>query len=200
MDRFRGLVLSTLPIITNTFYGREYELGEIRQALDPCQPGRKSLLLHGMGGSGKTQLSLQHILQDGQKYAAILWIDASTQEHAMMSFAEAAGIISSSWPPDLPTVYAGPDELLMVTARLRSTRYTNWLLVIDSIDNLKPDQLLRCMPSCEYGSILAMSTQYQARNGFTPGKLLAVDGLDLKSSRALLLAMAGHAEVGEDGK
>lgn len=128
-------MLSALPISTNTFYGREHELCEIREALDPSQPGRKSLLLLGIGGTGKTQLALRHIQQDGQRYSAILWINASTVEHAKWSFSDAAATISSSWPRELPVPHAAKDtdSTLKVISRLRSTRFTNWLIVIDSI-------------------------------------------------------------------
>ena len=200
MNQSHALVLSTLPMITNTFYGRENELCEIRKALDPSRPGRKSLLLLGMGGSGKTQLALRHIQQDGQRYSAILWVNASTTEHARWSFSEAAAITSSSWPRELPVAYTGPDtdNVLKVIARLRSTRYTNWLMVIDSIDDPEEGQLSRYVPSSEYGSVLVTSTRHLACNGFRPGKRLAVDGLDPQSSRALILATAERTDMGED--
>lgn len=202
MNQSHPLVLSALPMITNTFYGRENELCEMREALDPVRPGRKSLLLLGIGGSGKTQLALRHIQQDGQRYSAILWVNASTREHARWSFSEATAIISSSWPRELPVAYAGADtdNVLKVITRLRSTRYTNWLIVIDSIDDPEEGQLSRYMPYSEYGSVLVTSTRHIACNGFRPGKRLVVDGLDHQSSRSLILATAERADLGEDCK
>lgn len=202
MKQPQALVLSTLPMITNTFHGRENELCEIREALDPSLPGRKSLLLFGMGGTGKTQLALRHIQQDGQRYSAILWVNASTTEHARWSFSEAANMISSSWPRELPVAYAGPDtdNVLKVIARLRSTRYTNWLMVIDNVDDLEKAQLSKFMLPCEYGSVIVISTQHIACNEFRPTKRLAVNGLDPRSSRSLLLTMAERADMGKDRK
>ena len=189
-------------MITHTFYGRKNELCKIREALDPSRHGRKSLLLRGMGGSGKTQLALQHIQQDGHRYSAILWVNASSTEHARMSFSEAATTISSSWPRELPVAFAGPntDNVLKVTARLRSTRYTNWLIVIDSIDDPEEGQLSKYVPSGEYGSVLVTSTRHLVCNGFRPGNPLAVDGLDPQSSRDLILATAERADTGKDRK
>lgn len=202
VGRFPGLLCSELPEITGTFYGRVKELQEIRQALDPSRRGRKSVLLRGIGGSGKTQLALRHIQQDLQRYSAVLWVNASTREHAGLSFTEAAGIISSSWPPDLPTVYRRDeaDDVLKVTARLRSTRYYNWLLVIDSADELDKDELSRYIPTCEHGSVLVTSTRSRACNGFKPNKPLEVQGLDLQSSSALLLEKAWRASIDDNGK
>jgi len=202
MNQSHPLVLSALPMITNTFYGREDELCQIREALDPSKPGRKSLLLLGIGGSGKTQLALRHIQQDGQQYSSILWVNASTIDHARWSFSEAAAIISSSWPRELPVAYTGPDtdNILKVTARLRSTRYTNWLIVIDSIDDPEEGQLSRYMPYSEYGSVLVTSTRHISCNGFRPGKRLALDGLDPQSSRSLILATAERVDTDGDCK
>src|SRR5262249_43681569 len=50
---------SDLPEKTATFYGREQERQRLRQGLDPSQPGGKSVLFSGTGGTGKTQLALQ---------------------------------------------------------------------------------------------------------------------------------------------
>ncbi|RYP72974.1 hypothetical protein DL770_007854 [Monosporascus sp. CRB-9-2] len=44
-----------------------------------------SLLAAKIGrGSGKTQLALRHIEEEGHRYSVIVWINASTKEHAIM--------------------------------------------------------------------------------------------------------------------
>lgn len=201
-SRYPGLVCSELPEITDTFYGRVKELQEIREALDPFRRGRKSVLLCGIGGSGKTQLALRHVQQDLQRYSAVLWVNASTKEHARLSFTQAAGTISSRWPPDLPAVYRRDkdDPVLMVTARFRSTRYSNWLLVVDSADELDNCELSRYIPTCDHGSILVTSTRPRACKGFRPDRPLEVQGLDLQSSLALLLKSARRADIDEKGE
>src|SRR4051794_37601302 len=97
MNRFPGLVCSRLPEGTDSFYGREEELLQIRQALDPSQPGQKIVLLYGIGGAGKTQLALRHIHQEQGRYSAIVWVDAFTRDHSASSLDEAAATISSIW-------------------------------------------------------------------------------------------------------
>jgi hypothetical protein len=84
-----------------------------------------------------------------------------TTEHARWSFSEAVAAILLRWPRELPVAYAGPDNdnILKVVARLRSTRYTNWLIVIDSIDDPDKGQLSRYVPAGGYGSILVTSTK-----------------------------------------
>ncbi|WQF85275.1 Putative tetratricopeptide-like helical domain superfamily [Colletotrichum destructivum] len=193
-------MLSTMPMATESFYGRNAELREMQTALDPSKPGRKSLLIYGMGGSGKTQLTLRHIQQEGTRYSAVIWINGSTQEHAQRSFAEAAGFISSSWPRDLPIPYAGSDDLLMVSARLRLTLLTNWLLVIDSADNPEQGQLSSFIPTCPHGSVLITSTRLLKLHGFKPDRPMSMNGLDPQSSQDLLVEMSGRDEDDNDDR
>ncbi|KAK6213149.1 Ankyrin repeat domain-containing protein 50 [Colletotrichum tabaci] len=189
-----------MPMATESFYGRDAELREIQTALDPSKPGRKSLLIYGMGGSGKTQLTLRHIGQEGNRYSAVIWINGSTKEHAQRSFAEAAGYITSSWPRDLPTPYAGSDDLLLVSARLRSTLLTTWLLVIDSADNPEQGQLSSFIPTCPHGSVLITSTRLLRLNSFKPDRPMSMHGLDPQSSQDLLVEMSGRDEDDNDDR
>lgn len=179
------------------------ELLEIEEALDPTKPGQKGIVLYGIGGSGKTQLTLHYIEQYQQLYTAILWINASTIENIKQSFIEIANMISSSWPPrDLPITYLGSNERQKVIARLRSTCHTRWLLIVDSADDLSQN-FRQYIPTCNHGSIIITSMQNEASEVFGFSKL-EVDHLDLDSGRALLLARAcdsmSDADISEDGK
>ncbi|TQN67694.1 hypothetical protein CSHISOI_07754 [Colletotrichum shisoi] len=107
------------------------------------------------------------------------------------------GHITSSWPRDLPTPYAGSDDLLLVSARLRSTLLTNWLLVIDSADSPEQGQLSSFIPTCPHGSVLITSTRLLRLNGFKPDRPMGMHGLDPQSSQDLLVETSGRAE--DDG-
>ncbi|OCL01570.1 hypothetical protein AOQ84DRAFT_230809, partial [Glonium stellatum] len=193
---------SDLPMATDTFCGRVTELSAIADALKPTRLGRKGIVLYGIGGSGKTQLTLRYIEAHRQNYKAIIWIDASTIERTNESFAEAASIISSGWPGrDLPLVYSSSSNWKKVVARLRSTRHRDWLLVIDSVDDLTQQNFIQYIPSCNYGSVIVTSTQSEAPDVFKLAKL-EVDSLDSASGRKLLFARAlsstTEAEISED--
>jgi hypothetical protein len=199
-----GPLFSELPTATDTFYGRGDELLVITKALDPGTPGQKGIVLCGIGGSGKTQLALRYIKQHQQLYTAVIWINASTVEHTIQSFAEAADMISSNWPfRDLPLAYVGSCNWRRVITRMRSTCYTRWLLVIDGIDDLNQDNFKQYIPSCKFGSIIVTSTQNRAPEVFQLLRL-DVDRLDLDSGRELLLTRAfgsiSDADISEDGK
>jgi hypothetical protein len=161
--------------------------------LDPSQTGRKSVLLCGIGGSGKTQLALRHIEEEGHRYSIIVWINASTKEHASQSLSDVAVEMASKWPKDLPWTHNRPDlsVALRVTSRLRSTIHSKWLLVIDSADDTKLN-LSQYVPECNHGSVLVTSTTVRAWRGFSPGpgSRIDVEGLDLANSRSMLLKLA----------
>jgi hypothetical protein len=197
-------LFSELPTATDTFYGRGNELLVMANALDPITPGQKGIVLCGIGGSGKTQLALRYIKQYQQLYTAVIWINASTAEHTIQSFAETADMVSSNWLfRDLPLTYLGSCNWRKVISRMRSTRYTRWLLVIDGIDDLNQDNFKQYIPSCQFGSIIVTSTQSRAPEVFQLSRL-DVDRLDLDSGRELLLTRAfgsiSDADISEDGK
>jgi len=197
LNPWTALICSSLPEATASFYGRGDELAELREALDPAGPGRKSVLLCGMGGSGKTQLALRHIQEEESRYSAIIWIQASTETDATYSISEALSTIASDWPRDLPLTQsrAGTPDTLQLTSRLRSTRYQNWLLVVDSADDPN-DFLHEYIPDCRHGSVLVTSTRHRACKAFKPTRV-PVEGLDLESARALLASVSGR-NGGED--
>ena len=76
--------LKFLPLPQNKrFFGRAAELEEISDRLNPSNPiltsrGSRSVLIHGMGGVGKTQLALQYAYTRGDRYDAVFWIRCDT--------------------------------------------------------------------------------------------------------------------------
>ncbi|OTA67172.1 hypothetical protein K449DRAFT_211084 [Hypoxylon sp. EC38] len=186
--------MSELPISTPRFYGRDTELEELSSTLDPTKFGRKGIVLFGIGGSGKTQLALQYIKKWKQLYQAVIWINSFTSEQIIESFTEAFHLVSKLWPvKDLPNPYVGENKLNFVLARLRSTLYRNWLLVIDSADDLDSYNLVQLLPDTHHGSIIVTSARRDASDildahGFSG---IEIDKLDDHSGRELLLGRAG---------
>lgn len=194
-----GVVFSGLPESTSFFVGRKAELRDMRQALDPSLPGRKSLLLQGIGGSGKTQLALRHIKEEGRRYSAVIWVNASTAEYAAHDFQEAAAEISKSWPRDMPVPQSPElDALSRVKARLRSTAHRNWLLVIDSAEDGDQNDLARYLPECSHGSVLVTSTKPRSFKGFRSKSTIHVEGLDHENACSLLFLCA--QKTGDEGQ
>ena len=177
-----------LPTSTDIFYGRDIELRKMEELLDPRKPRQKGVMLCGISGSGKTQTTLRFIMKHKRLYSAFIWINALTIEHTKQSFSETADMIASNWlSRDLPMIYTGSSNWKKVITQLRMTRYSRWLLIIDSIDNLDLEDYRRYIPSCNHGSIVVTSTQVQASEVFRMPKL-DIDSLDPQSSCKLLIA------------
>src|SRR5512140_2880545 len=193
------ILMSDLPLATDTFYGRTGELETMHKVLDPSKPGRKGMALFGVAGSGKTQLALRYIRDTTCRFTAIAWINASSKEQMSQSFTEVSEAISISWPSkDLPVTYRGPSMEKRVLSRLRTTLYSQWLLVIDSADDTESINIWSLIPDCRHGSIIVTSTRRTAAELFESNGLafLEIDSLD-KSSASQLLFSSAHYKTTE---
>jgi NB-ARC domain len=77
-----GLCLEGASLIQATrFVGRETELAQLREWLTPrlSPPSQNVVALSGMGGLGKTQLSLAFARQNQAIYSSILWLNAEDE-------------------------------------------------------------------------------------------------------------------------
>jgi hypothetical protein len=172
----------------------------MEDGLEPSKPGRKAVLLCGIGGSGKTQLVLQYIEQHKTDYNAIIWINASTKESAARSLEEASIIIATQWPADLPlSSNGGSNTLSHVRSRLQHTRHREWLLVLDSLDDPE-HHFSEYIPSCNFGSVIVTSTAFRSCFGFRPEKTIEVEGLDTASALSLLNTTSKQAGASEEGR
>ncbi|KAK0706183.1 P-loop containing nucleoside triphosphate hydrolase protein [Lasiosphaeria miniovina] len=164
----------------------------MRDHLDPLKPGRKGMVLFGLAGSGKTQLALKFVQVFGNRYSAIIWINASSSPQLSQSLTEAADFIKASlWPSkDHPNTYYGKETAKIVTPRLRSTVHNRWLLVIDSVDDIESTDFRNLIPECKHGSTIITSTRRTAAELFEAVGFSSrdIDSLDDLSATQLLLA------------
>ena len=79
-----------LPFHKNkNFTGRDRELAEIHQSLhSPDIPlaDQRIVVLHGLGGIGKTQLAIQYAYIHQKEYTSIWWVNASTTQTLSQGF------------------------------------------------------------------------------------------------------------------
>ena len=74
------------------FFGRTEALDFIRGHLDPAQSNGQlqSVLVHGLGGVGKTQIALTYAHKMTSAFDAVFWIRSETPEAIRQSFTNAA--------------------------------------------------------------------------------------------------------------
>ncbi len=78
--------LSEVPEVQE-FVGRKKELTRIKEAFQGDGSQRKVVLLHGLGGIGKTQLAITSMKEHRDIYSATFWLNGKNEDTLKQSFA-----------------------------------------------------------------------------------------------------------------
>ena len=78
--------LSAVPEVKE-FMGRKDELLRIKEAFQGDGSHRKVVLLHGLGGIGRTQLAVASMKEHRDIYSAIFWLNGKNKDMLKQSFA-----------------------------------------------------------------------------------------------------------------
>jgi hypothetical protein len=126
---------------TDHFVARQTELTQIRNIL--CSDGsRRVAILHGLGGIGKTQLTVAYAKRYRHNYSAVFWLNIKDIDSLKQSFAKIAKLILRDHPSASQLssldMNGNLDEVVdAVKAWLSLPQNTRWLLVYDNYDNPK---------------------------------------------------------------
>ncbi|KAH7012086.1 kinesin light chain [Microdochium trichocladiopsis] len=126
---------------TPHFVARDGEVAEMRRVL--CSDGsRRVVVLHGLGGIGKTQLAATYINRYRDEYSAIFWLNIKDEASIQQSFARVATQIleQNADTGSLKALDLQQDHNKIaqaVKAWLSLPGNTRWLLVYDNYDNPK---------------------------------------------------------------
>jgi len=120
---------------------RKTELIEINKALSG-DGSRCTVVLHGLGGIGKTQLAAAYAKRHKDSYSAIFWLNIKDEDSVNQSFVKVAKHISrqhsSALPPGNVDTIENLDEIVdIVKAWLSLPHNIRWLLIYDNYDNPK---------------------------------------------------------------
>ncbi|CAG7730051.1 unnamed protein product [Allacma fusca] len=103
--------LHLFPDCNNDFFPRDKQLSEIGDAVGKCKGGtqafQKTMILHGFGGIGKTELARDYAQRHLPDYDYIVWFDAQTDVSLNASFKKLAQNLCLSFKTvaDVPAVY-----------------------------------------------------------------------------------------------
>jgi hypothetical protein len=103
---------------------------------------RKTAVLHGLGGMGKTQLALAYEQQHRQEYSAVFWINSKSEDTLKQGYVAAARRICRDHPSLLylkAVAESGDvDEAAEAVKQwLSSAGNERWLVVYDNYDTPK---------------------------------------------------------------
>jgi hypothetical protein len=128
------------------FVGRDEELDKIHDELWQ-DDSRKIVVVHGLGGIGKTQLALAYAQRHRDKYSAIFWINSKDIDTLKQGYATAARRIFGEHPSLMHlravTESGNLDKTIeAVKTWLRSAQNNRWLIIYDNYDTPK-------LPGCD---------------------------------------------------
>ncbi|KAJ6073234.1 hypothetical protein N7467_011319 [Penicillium canescens] len=120
------------------FVARKDELQMVQKALKGSE--RRTAIVYGLGGMGKTQLAIAYIRRHRLDYSAVIWMNARDETGLKQSFAHAAKRILHHHPSI--TYLAGAlesqdlDEIVKaVKMWLDEPMNDRWLVIYDNYDN-----------------------------------------------------------------
>ncbi|KAH9203501.1 P-loop containing nucleoside triphosphate hydrolase protein, partial [Leptodontidium sp. 2 PMI_412] len=159
------------------FVARKTELVEIHKALSG-DGSRRLVVLHGLGGIGKTQLSAAYAKQHKDSYSAIFWLNIKDEDSLKQSFIKVAKQISRNHSSGLRLSNMDTSEALdevvdTVKAWLSLPNNTRWLIIYDNYDNPKlPGKtdpaavdIRMFLPESYQGSIIITTRSSQVKLG-----------------------------------
>ena len=189
------------------FVGRQDELDSLWAVLQPgCSPIRKIVILHGLGGIGKTQLAIRFARMHKDDYSAIFWFNARDRGRLSQSLESAFLRVTEEKYPSLISakdeMNSSAQDMLDWLAKERNSR---WLLIYDNVDQ-SPLQdgdnaqgeaydISEFIPTADHGSIIITT---RITHLLELGQDYTVQRLGQEDARHLLFRSAGYSREAED--
>jgi hypothetical protein len=129
---------------------------------------RRLLVLHGLGGMGKTQLAVNFARRHQNRFSSVLWLDGSGESTLKQSLAAFASRIPTGQIPETSRLYTksqgGDIDAVVqdVLSWLSMSDNHNWLMIIDNVDrdDRRRDEdeeafsVEEYLPEADHGSVL----------------------------------------------
>jgi hypothetical protein len=198
-----GLNLSTIPEAVQ-FVARQTELTEMYRLLHGHKT-RSAVVLHGLGGIGKTQLAIEYVRRHKEKYTAIFWLNANDEDSLRLSFRGVAQQVLKHHPSTgmpLNVDLEGDLDQVVNTVKvwLDLRKNSHWLMIYDNYDNPRTpnnsDRLAvdvrQYLPEADHGSIIITTRSANV----TQGQRLHVQKLlDVEEGLNILSNMSGRTGI-----
>ncbi|KAL7269771.1 hypothetical protein RUND412_007547 [Rhizina undulata] len=213
-----------LPFAKNpNFCGRRDILDRMHGILAPdpnirgSSSSRKTVVLHGMGGIGKSQIALEYACRFSDEYTSIFWIDADdislVKDSAFQAMEQLKDHYATRWrsSPDFREIA----HTLGITGRindlgkfemdgslsevamkrlhdwLSKSKNQGWLLLIDNIDKVEEGYFNELLPPCPFGRVIITS---RLSNLHSIGECIEIEGFGARDGLELLEKISGKAQ------
>ncbi|KAJ6078636.1 tetratricopeptide repeat domain-containing protein [Penicillium canescens] len=173
------------PQPVSTFYtGRAQYLKKLQEVFfkDDLVHRQARFVVHGMGGSGKTQFCCKFADENRERFWAVFWIDGRSIELIKQSYAEIGK-------------YGAVERNHVAAMHWLTTLDKPWLLIIDNVDDKALD-LDEYFPKINRGHIL-ITTRVRAHKvyGNVGAGSFGFEGMNEEEASTLLLRSAGLPET-----
>jgi tetratricopeptide (TPR) repeat protein len=175
------------PPLGDLLKGRSEELHALAQALAEEGPsGLQSLVIHGLGGIGKTRLAVEYAWRFGRRYPAALFILADSPEGLSSGIAS----LARADLLDLPERDSRTENETL-SAVLRWLRENpGWLLILDNVDTREARlAVTKLLPALTRGRVLITSRRRDWPAGV---RRRAIDCIRLEPAAEFLLERTGE--------
>ncbi|KAN0071560.1 HET domain containing protein [Elaphomyces granulatus] len=166
------------------FVAREEELAEIHGMLRG-DGSRRIVVLHGLGGIGKTQLTVAYAKRHRDNYSAVFWLNIKDEDSLKQSFAKVAKQILREHPSAIQLssvdIKENIDEaidaikawLSLPNNTLSLPNNTRWLMIYDNYDNPKSAgntdpaavDIRKYLPESYQGSVIITTRSSEVKIG-----------------------------------
>lgn len=152
-------------------------------------PSARVCVLCGMGGQGKTALTVDFCNQAETKhlFLAIFWLNASTEEALKKDLVSISDVVKQR----ADQTFGSNDERINFTRQTIENWNRPWLLVFDNYDNPNQFSLHKYIPRSSFGSILITSRNLDLSGH---GTVIEVPPMSQKEALSLLYDRIGGAE------
>jgi hypothetical protein len=166
---------------------------------------RSTIVLHGLGGIGKTQLAVEYVRKYEARYTAVFWLNANDEDSLRLSFRAIAQQILKHHPSTavLRNVDLQGDldrVVSVVKTWLDLQDNTCWLMIYDNYDNPRTSShsdhstvdLRQYLPGSDQGSVIITTRSANV----TQGRRLHVKKLtDLEDGLKIISNMCRREHV-----
>lgn len=157
-----------LPPLSAFFVMRQEPMNVlITNLIDNKDDGQRLVVLAGMGGSGKTQLTLKFARDYEESFQLIMFIDASSADTIKKGLLARIRALGRGYQPE--TI----DECLDILADPEDPTIRDWLIIYDNADDPELD-LRGFIPVCDNGALL-VTTRNTTLKHMAPEAYLELD-------------------------
>jgi len=193
---------------TEHFVARQEELLEMHKTLSG-DGSRRTVVLHGLGGIGKTQLAVEYAKRHRNDYSATFWFNSKDEDSLKQSFAKIARQIlrehSSASRLSAVNITENLDDVVeTVKGWLSLPKNNRWLAIYDNYDNPKVSgnadprafDIRKFLPEVHQGAVVITTRLAEVKLG----RRIRIGRLeDVKDSLEVLSYTSGRESV-IDGK